>query len=315
VEEEAAEVSDAEIEEYYSEYVEDFSTTDTNGEFVVSPLDEVRTNVVQILARKRAAAGARDGSIRLVKALMPDRYGNALSMDQVAGNMGLTISTSEFFAIDQELTNLEVGLDFNRTAFGLNPNDPEGYYSDSITGTNAVYVIAPGIRRESRIPEFEEVVDGVMPFAQRLAELKAFDSKMEDIREKLSKSIEGGGTFDDSLKDLSMGTSTTVTFSAYSAVPEEMEYYEELVPAVIVMDKGELSEAIFTEQGALLAYVSDRRAGDMSSMDFIRIQLLNRVDQVRSGMVMEDWERHVLAQAGKVDLMRSASTADEDKAE
>ena len=88
---------------------------------------------------------------------MPDQYGKAISMDKAAAINGLTIFTSDFFTVAENVPDIDVSNNFNRVAFSLDPSNPERYFSDPITGENTVYVIAANKRLEAHVPDFSEV--------------------------------------------------------------------------------------------------------------------------------------------------------------
>ena len=305
-------IEDESIFEYYTNHLEEYSTTNTNNEMSAFPIEEVHDDILRGLRREAAISDAKDEVTRFVVALTPDRYGNALSMDKIVAEYGLTICTSGFFSATGNVPNLSVDLAFNRAAFDLQPDDPERYFSDAIVGQDAVYVIAANDKLEAHVPDFSEVVDLAISQARRDAEHEAFVEKSRQIRTSVENALQSGKTFEQAVHKFDINVSTTATFTAYSALSEEFEYFDTLFPNIIWLKKGELADLLEFKGDTLLAYVMDRQPGDPASMDFIKAQLLSTVDSYRADILFDEWQENMLTKAGFEDFAPPITTSDKD---
>lgn len=307
-------IKDEDILKYYTNHLEEYSIPHTNNEISSLPIEEVRADIVTVLQHESATFDAKDKATGFVVDLTPDRYGNAPSMKETALKYGLTIYTSEFFSATEDVPDLKVNRNFNNAAFELDPSDPERYFSDAVTGEDAVYVIAANDRLEAHIPNFSEVIDDVMPLARDDAKDVSFLEKSWEIKNSVEHMLQSGKTFEDALKNFNINVNTTITFTAYEILPEDIEYFDVLIPNVISIRKGELTDPLVIENGALLAYVVDRQPGDLASMEFVKSQIISTVDRYRAGIIFEEWQNYMLAKAGFKDLMFPAE-GDEIEAE
>ncbi|MFC1497058.1 SurA N-terminal domain-containing protein [Verrucomicrobiota bacterium] len=306
------EIEENELLDYYSEHLEEYSTINTNDESLTTPFEEVREEIIDMVQYQHALYNANNKAAEFVKRLMPDRYGNALDFDKVAYNLNFAIHTSDFFSASEEVPKLEVGPDFVATAFSLDPDDPDRYFSDPLVGSNSVYVIAAGEKKKAHIPDFDEVKDDVMPFVKQKAESEAFTEKINEMQKALTESLQAEKSFEDSLHKIKLNVTTTVTFTAYEAWTQEMEYYNEIIPNIITHGKGELAEITMIEDGALLAFVQDRQPGDASTKEFIRPEFASTLSKYRAELMLAGWNDYMLDQAEFKDLTEKSDESELD---
>ena len=95
-----------------------------------------------------------------------------------------------------------------------------------------------------------------------------------------------------------MNVSTTEPFSAYGGLTNETVNSEDLVGKVMYMSQGELSDLVPTTNGVLLAFVTDRQAGDPAAMVMLKPQMQALADRYTVGVLFRDWEDYQLSKAG-----------------
>lgn len=295
------EITDTDLSAYYDDHIEEYSTTDTNGLTVALPLAEVREDIAGRLARQAALFKTKDAATEFAMTMAPDREGNAPSFTEAAAKAKLEIHTTDLFSASERVKGLDVDFDFNRTAFSLDTNDPERAVSDAIVGSNAVYVITVSSREDAHTPEFKDVSDAVMPIVTSNAQHEAFLKRASSLREGIAAGMTGGKTFMDAAKGMALNVSTTAPFSVYESMTSSnaFKHAELIIPKLVALQKGDLSDPVETPEGVLLATVVDRKPGDFAAAQMLTPELLRTIESYRSGIVFEDWTDHLL-KAGKL---------------
>jgi parvulin-like peptidyl-prolyl isomerase len=246
-----------------------------------------------------------------VVTLAPDRYGVAPAWDAAAERFDLVIHTSPLFSAYEEVPSVDAGPDFNAAAFALEASDPERYFSDPVNGSNAVYVMAAHERAESRVPEFEEVRDEVMPLARREAETEALEQEVNAAREAILSAMATGRTFTAAAQAQGFNVSTTESFTVYEGLPEDFEYAYAMARGVMSLQQGDVSEPLPVAGGALLVYAGERRPGDLASRELLRPELARTLDRYRAGVLYDAWTDYLLAHADYEDFGAPAPAAEE----
>ena len=305
-----AEIKDEDVHEYYDEHKEDlYTATDTNDMTKITPLDDVKDQISESLRREIAAFKAKDAATEFVIALTPDRDGHAVSIDELAASHNLPIHVSPLFALNEKLAALRVDQTFNKAAFDLDTNDITRSFSDPIIGSNAVYVIAVDQRMTARSPAFAEVSEIVTPIAKRFAEQKAFYDKAKEVRDSLRKAVDEGRAFSATAAEQKLKVSTTHPFTVYGgdSPTNEIANFDEMLPMIASMKKGEMTDAIETSNGVFMAYVKERTPGEPMAMETLRPQLVSTLDRYRGSVVFNDWCDYMLAKAGFTNTVSEAS--------
>jgi len=298
----SVEVREDDVLQYYTNRLDTYSFTNAEGLLTYQPLEEVREEIAGLLADREAAFEAKDDATRFVVALAPDRAGRAPSMDEAARSEGLEISTSGYFAAYEDVPGMDVGPDFNRAALRLDADDPEGYFSDAVTGQDAVYVLAALDSAESHVPAFSNVVDGVRALAEQDALGQARLDGAAAVRDGLAESVMQGKSFEKAVSEAGLNIVTSCTFSAHSATLEDVFHAELLLPELITLESGEFTPAIEIDEGLLMAYVAERRPAPLGSVGLTRAEVLAALNRYRAETLFGDWQETNLKEAGFEDL-------------
>lgn len=288
-------VTDAEVNRYYTNNLEKFTVSEGTNTPYAKPLEKVRDEILSSLKQSKALDLATEKAGRFVELLLPDKKDKSIPLSEAAGKNALNVSTTALFSIREPLTNLNVGLDFNVNAFGLDAADPYRRVSDPVAGKDAVYVMAPLEKKEAHLPEFQDVADKVRQRAAAEAWYDAFIKKGNEIRDSLNKSLGAGKTFTAALKDFKANVSTTLTFTVYEALSDPQENYDVIVPKITTLNKGELTEPLETDSGLIIAYVADRTPGNPVTEEGVRSELLSMLDRSMAQILFEDWKDYLLA--------------------
>ncbi len=304
-------VSESAVQAYYDDNIERYTPEDTN-QFDFSeilpldpqplPLDDVRGEIVALIQERDAMLAAKDAATDFVITLPPDRRGQRPTFEESAASTGLTVRICEPFGIGEDVPGLDVDARFVDAAFRLIPGDPEAYFSDAILASNAAFVIAFHKMEDSRIPEFEEVSATVTPLARSNKLAEAFAEHVNQAREAVTAS-----TADDTdFKSILEGYDATVTnavFSVYgSLLTNAFEHQDMLVPEVVELEAGDVSDVVAADEVALIARIITRVPSEPVEGYSLRAQLLRTLQGYRAGILFSDYGEYVLEAAGFEDL-------------
>jgi len=314
-----AEITDAEIREYYDFNLENFAIeeekdpADTNLFSMTSttykPLEDVTKEIRQTLALIEARIMAEAKANEFVQAVS-DRHSEGRAVfDKVAADTGTELIAPAPFTIAQVPDELEGGIELTRAAFNLS-DDNDYYYSDPIKGSNFVYVLSLQERIPERVPEFEEVKNDVAKMAREFAMYNALTEKAQEIRESAIASIGSGLTFDDALAAYNLTSEKPAPFTINNIELDE-KIASDLVRPMLVLNQNEATELIQTEDGILIGYVQARTpSADPGGIEAMRPQILNMLRREFSRVAFQDLQSQFLKQEGFVDNMRRAATSD-----
>jgi len=303
-------VTEADVLDYYESNISDYSSRDTNDVLVTVELADVKDEIKATLLWDEAGYQARDAATEFVMDLMPDRDGVATPLGDALKANQLNIATSEFFSAFENVEGVDAGYDFNRAAFDLVPADPERRISDAIVGSSNVYVMIANEKMESRLPSFEEAEKDVVPYAKSRKASLAFDRKCSELREEVIEQLAKGKSFKKVLSSEKIEVFSSEPFSVYSDITNQIEHSEIIVPAVIALDKGEISDLIPAEDGYILISLTSREPGDLLSAELLKPQLVSAVSRYRSSVLYYELQDELLAKTVSV-----IDSADEDMEE
>jgi len=297
-------IQDDAVTAYYEEHRTEFEAATTNDTIEVLPLDEVRGEIVTNLRERAAMFAARSNAMDLVVAMTPYRRNPGMDFGDAAAARGFRISTSEFFTAEGGVPGLDAGYDFVRTAFRLDKNDPQAYFSDPLVTDEAVFVIAAQDRIEEHVPDFDAISNAVYEAALDDARSDALIEKAAALRQAVVDAVATGKTFTAAVEAQGYSVSTTATFTVYESTGEEFPYARAAIPAIRNVDRGRITEPIPTADGALIAYVAERTPGSVAEAEDLRPQLGQQLSRFRTEMVFSDWSESLLADREFENYMR-----------
>jgi peptidyl-prolyl cis-trans isomerase D len=296
----SAEIAEQDIEDYYVDHQGDYTITDTNLMTTkVLPLEEVRGGIVESMLREKSFDAARRLAADFSEKLLPDREGRTVSFLDLAARTGMAVHTTGFFSASVDLDEIQGCPSFKTEAFSLVPGDTERSVSDPVTGSNGVYVISAIEKMEAHVPALSNIVATVAPMAASNEFRKAYMAAADVIRADIQSDIAGGRTFAESLGAHSLNVSTTLTFSAYEAGPDEIPDFQSIAPAVIQLEQGSVSDVVRTEKGAAIVWVKKREPGEAIVTQMLKPRIAESLDGTRAGILFSDWSRYALNILGK----------------
>ena len=306
------EVTREKVEMAYTNNIERYTTTDTNGVSSTTPLTNVYDTIEEELKWEEATFLAKDDATEFAMSLAKDRYGQRSTFKESAKNWSVTIQTSEFFSATAVITNLAVGPSFNRAAFELEEND-EDYFTDAIVGDSEVFVLATCERQDERVPELDEVREDVVMLADAEARRKALLEEAQSIRETIVAAIETGKTFTEVAGKTNLTVVTAGPFSVYEGITNDIPGSYQISWEVASLANGEISEPIEAGDCVHIVHVARRETGDYGQSASLKPQLVQTLDRSRSNLLFSRWGDFILALAEHEDHFPVETGEDEDK--
>ena len=314
---EAAEIADDDVQDYYELHIEDYTTTepDTNGQprEVVADLDEVRDGIVKALRRQAAAEKADAAAAELAFKAIPDRDGTVPEFAAVAQDSGRKAEKLAPFS-RFEVPLADGGAALAAAAFELAPNAFDRV-SAPIAGEENVYVLYLEKTLEPRVPSFEEAKDRVRAFAKEKAVAEALAAKGTEIQEAAVAGLAAGKTFEQAVAGTGAKFFAAEPFTGLSGSSSTNEAVQALVQAVVSYNQGEVAAPVPAGEGLIVAYLKARTPADPTTFDSYQTEIASAIRTRRGQGLFRDWQAALLAPERFTDLQRTAEDAVEDETE
>lgn len=308
-------VTEQQAREYYDDHISDYSSRNKDDELVTIDFADAKDSITAKIRDAEAAYLTRDAATTFVMDLMPDREGRASPLDDVLKRHNIKLETSPFFSLLDEVPGIDAGYDFNRAAFNLNASDPEHRISDAVVGSSNVYVLIAGEKQPSRLPSFSEARSSAEPQARRERAMIAFEQDAKEIHDDIREALVKGRSFESAAKAAGLKPRTTPSFSVYSDTTNEVENSDILIPAVLKLEKGELSGLIPHDDGFMLVYLNSREKGDILSAELLKPQLISAVSQYRASAAFYSMQDYLVKKTVVLNQQPQQDAPEEDENE
>ncbi|MDA1088147.1 MAG: SurA N-terminal domain-containing protein [Verrucomicrobia bacterium] len=270
--------------------------TTTNVEEVVRPLEELHDAIVFRLQLDASRRVADDQSAEFLDLLLPPD-GRPVPFEDAATQMGLEIRETGFFGRFDLQSDLNVGVRFNSEALALDAGDPQRAFSNPIEGDTAFYILHILDRKESYIPELDDVRDDVESLAEEKFMGEAFEKHVAARRDELKQAVKDGQRYADAATSMGAVVTTNVEFSLLDlslGLEEPPEYLRDIMPGVLSWESGEISTSVPVLGGALLVYVSRRLATPVDSSASYRNSIARQLAREKTDMLIRAWGDYAL---------------------
>jgi len=292
-----ADVSEESIQDYYDAHLQDFATADTNDVTTYSPLEAVAATIRHDLAWKTAIGLASEAAMQLTDELSEMDYDKTITLESVSAAAGLNIQTSAFFAATGPVEALSVSQSFNDAAFRLKADRADESYSHTIIGDDAIYVLASHETLPAHVPPLDEVKNQAKALADENAKYIAFEERATEIRNQLAAAGNAPDAFDATATKLKLAIKTPPPFSVYETATEDMADFSSIAPAVLSLDRGEVSELVPTTNGVAIVFVVDRRPGDFAMAESLKPDVARSIQSSRMRAHFQVWAKAILKEA------------------
>jgi hypothetical protein len=207
----------------------------------------------------------------------------------VAKQKGLTLRTTAPFTATYGPTEFEAPAAFTKAAFALSADQP---FSEMITGTDAVYLLALNKQVPSSIPSLEQIKDRVTQ-NYRLATAQGLAiAAGTNFQVAAAVQIATGKTF---VQAALAGNHSPVQLSSFSLsspqIPEIGDRVElgSVKQAAFTTPVGQPSRFVPTSEGGFVLYVKSLQPVDMAKKTAELPQFLNQVRRGRQNEAFNAW--------------------------
>jgi len=289
-------VADETIQEYYDDNLEEFASTDTNGTVTYAAYEDVTNSIRSDISWHKAIGEASESAMAFYDDISEIDYGKDVNITKIAAKRGCTVKTTAFFIKGGDVEGLNAGDSFTSAAFVLNADEPENSYSSTIVAEDAIYLLEANETKSAYIPPFKDVKKDVKEYADSLAKSTAFNEKSTAVREQLAAAAATSSDITKLAKKLKLTVKTPKPFSIYEESLED-ESISAIAPAILGLNKSEISEAIPTATGISVVYVVDRQPGDFALAESLKPDVARSIQSSRMRAHFATWAKGVLADA------------------
>lgn len=305
-------IDESDIDDYYESNPSLYSRQGTNGVETI-PLEEVHDAIYRELAMQEAVLVAVTNLNGFIDSLATNDLETFTWRCKDA--RGWKTSDTGFFSIDDSFirgVEPDAVKDFRETALDLDATRDDNRYGVA-SGKEFVYLIRATTNDYAHTQPFEEVKDVIRPRAVAAERQKKFHDFADEKAANLKTAITNGMSFADAAAAQSLGVSTSITFTVEGLGPSPFDNARVIVPEVSHLKAGDLSKPIDIYNGALLAYVSERKAGDATAAKMQREQLRPMLSAQTGAAAFSDWLIWNLKRTGFTSVRAaSLATADEE---
>ena len=291
-------ISEDDIQDYYDDNIEKYSSTDTNGTVTYQPIEEVTDSIKTDMSHHKAIGIASEEAMQFTDDIldMVDSEKDDISIEKIASKRKCTVQTTAMFTAEGPVPGLDVAERFISAAFRLTADDPEDSYSHAIITDNAIYVLAVNQTKEPTIPPFEDVKKEVKEYADSLAKSTAFNEKAASIRKQLEAAAATGGDITKHAEKIGLKVRKPKPFSVYEASINDQDIAA-IAPAILGLNKGQVSEPVPTAAGISIIYVADRQPGDFALAESLKPEVARTIQSTRIQAHFATWAKSVLDEA------------------
>ena len=282
------EVPEGDIEDYYDEHDRDFTRWTTNNMMETLPLEDVKGEIREILARSEACYAATTnatrsflGYVRGKSAGIFDKY--------VADNGYGTVVTTALFSADEAADALsgidpEARQEFIETVFDLDAARDDSRCGVAAGGSH-LYLVSAVTNYDAKTPEFDEAFTEVLADVRAAKAAEAFRAAADAEAERIRAALAEGRDFAEAAGG--MAEERRLTW----AKPYGLSGDEQMVLAALGrMSPGDVSDPVETSRGYEVAYLAAREPGEgFGNAAGLRSEVSAGFASERSGIFAAAW--------------------------
>ena len=280
-------IDEADIDDYYDSNPSLYSRQGTNGVETI-PLDEVHDDIYRELAMQEAVNIAVTNLNDFIDSLATN---DLETFTWRCKAHGMNTTDTGLFPIDARFipgVEREALSDFRETAHDLDSTRDDGRYGVA-SGKEAAYLIRATTNDYAHTQPYEEVRDAIRPLAIAAARKDKFLAFADGKAAAIKAAMGNGASFADAAADQALGVGTSITFTVEGLAPSAFDNARAIVPEVARLKAGDISKPIETYNGAILAFVSARKAGDALAAESRRGQIRSTLSSSTVGEAFADW--------------------------
>jgi peptidyl-prolyl cis-trans isomerase D len=277
------------IETSYSNNLDRFKLDSENEEISYKSLEdvseEIKTQLLMLLARDAATAKAYD--------FVADISDSSKNFSDVAKDLGIPISTSKSFSINDQVEQNETSQRFNEIAFNLDLT-PENYFSDPIVEANNVYVLALREKFDSFVPNYEDISKEVNNVAQFEADNNEYADFTHSLFLEIQSKITDGMSFNEAISSHKLDVVNCDIFSL--SKPLEGNFSREIMSQMYNAQEGFVT-AINSAEGVIISYLLKREMDKNSILDDQRQEITAQLRQQKTLELFRNRKQNIINEA------------------
>ena len=311
-------LDDIDLEDYYDSNPSQYSREGTNGVEQI-PFEEVRDQIWNELAYSEAAAIAVTNVNEFIESLYTN---DVATFNWRCQARGMKTGATQLFPLEGSYLpgiEREALQEFRETAHDLDSTRGDSRYGVA-TGKQFIYIICATTNDAAHTPSFESLEKSIRPLAVAAARQKKFNAFAEETAAAVTAAMKEKGSFAEAAKAQALNVSTSITFKASDVEFSAFDNARALIPEVVRLKAGQISKPIEIYNGALLACVSERKAGAAAEAAVQREQLRSMLSSMNGAAAFSDWMTWNLERIGftstKAAIWETAAaegTADEEE--
>lgn len=286
-------VEEDDLRDFYDSHVDRYQIN-TNGTSETLPFDDARKIVESEVRLQGARELATDAAAEFADLFYQGGEHRAPGdFERLAAEQSLAVRTTGLFAADSLPFGIDRSSSFAQAAFDLDPESARDQYSDAVSGRDASYVLAFHQRLDAYDPPLAEVRERVKSEALAFARDRAFAEHLDKVRGTVDAELAKDRTLEAIVSELglSIGTNMTVTaVDAFRLLPGG----QNLAMRMTRMGPGDVSPAVFIENGAVFLQVVSRTAGEGLQQQVMTGQMASQLRNTTAEVVRDDWRRYTL---------------------
>ena len=277
------------IETSYSNNLDRFKLDSKNEEISYKSIEyvseEIKTQLLMLLARDAATAKAYD--------FVADISDSSKNFSDVAKDLGIPISTSKSFSINDQVEQNETSQRFNEIAFNLDLT-PENYFSDPIVEANNVYVLALREKFDSFVPNYEDISKEVNNAAQFEADNNEYADFTHSLFLEIQSKITDGMSFNEAISSHKLDVVNCDIFSL--SKPLEGNFSREIMSQMYNAQEGFVT-AINSAEGVIISYLLKREMDKNSILDDQRQEITAQLRQQKTLELFRNRKQNIINEA------------------
>ncbi|MEC8517238.1 MAG: SurA N-terminal domain-containing protein [Verrucomicrobiota bacterium] len=277
------------IETSYSNNLDRFKLDSENEEISYKSLEdvseEIKIQLLMLLARDAATAKAYD--------FVADISDSGKNFSDVAKDLGIPISTSKSFSINDQVEQNETSQRFNEIAFNLDLT-PENYFSDPIVEANNVYVLALKEKFDSYLPDYEDISQQVNNAAQFEADNNEYADFTHSLFLEIKSKISDGISFNEAISSHKLDVVNCNIFSL--SKPLEGNFSREIMSQMYNAQEGFVT-AINSAEGVIISYLLKREMDENSKLDEQRQEITAQLRQQKTLELFRNRKQNIINEA------------------
>tara|TARA_B100000424_G_C22944312_1_gene502513 strand:- start:1821 stop:3437 length:1617 start_codon:yes stop_codon:yes gene_type:complete len=277
------------IETSYSNNLDRFKLDSENEEISYKSLEdvseEIKIQLLMLLARDAATAKAYD--------FVADISDSGKNFSDVAKDLGIPISTSKSFSINDQVEQNETSQRFNEIAFNLDLT-PENYFSDPIVEANNVYVLALKEKFDSYLPDYEDISQQVNNAAQFEADNNEYADFTHSLFLEIQSKISDGMSFNEAISSHKLDVVNCNIFSL--SKPLEGNFSREIMSQMYNAQEGFVT-AINSAEGVIISYLLKREMDENSILDEQRQEITAQLRQQKTLELFRNRKQNIINEA------------------